>query len=61
MLKNGGSNVRFSPRFTGNMLRTTDGKLAILDFGLMTDITDDQKYGMVGKCLSARHIVPGQE
>lgn len=26
-------------------MRTTDGKLAILDFGLMTEITDDQKYG----------------
>ncbi|KAG7348012.1 protein kinase [Nitzschia inconspicua] len=31
----------------GNMMRTTDGKLAILDFGLMTEITDNQKYGMV--------------
>ncbi|KAL7470992.1 hypothetical protein ACHAXS_011280 [Conticribra weissflogii] len=31
----------------GNMMRTSDGKLAILDFGLMTDITDDQKYGMI--------------
>ncbi len=31
----------------GNMLRTTDGKLCILDFGLMTDITDNQKYGMI--------------
>jgi aarF domain-containing kinase len=31
----------------GNMLRTTDGKLAIIDFGLMTEVTDDQKYGMV--------------
>lgn len=29
------------------MMRTTDGKLAILDFGLMTEITDDQKYGMI--------------
>lgn len=29
------------------MLRTTDGKLAILDFGLMTEVTDDQKYGMI--------------
>jgi aarF domain-containing kinase len=29
------------------MMRTTDGKLAILDFGLMTEVTDDQKYGMV--------------
>jgi aarF domain-containing kinase len=31
----------------GNMMRTTDGKLAILDFGLMTEITEDQKYGMI--------------
>ena len=29
------------------MLRTDDGKLCILDFGLMTEITEDQKYGMV--------------
>ena len=28
-------------------MRTNDGKLAILDFGLMTEITDDQKYGMI--------------
>lgn len=31
----------------GNMMRTSDGKLAILDFGLMTEITDNQKYGMI--------------
>jgi len=31
----------------GNMMRTEDGKLAILDFGLMTEVTDDQKYGMI--------------
>eukprot|EP00929_Paragymnodinium_shiwhaense_P108617 TRINITY_DN74927_c0_g1_i1.p1 TRINITY_DN74927_c0_g1~~TRINITY_DN74927_c0_g1_i1.p1 ORF type:complete len:895 (-),score=162.72 TRINITY_DN74927_c0_g1_i1:250-2934(-) len=31
----------------GNMLRTPDGRLAILDFGLMTQITDDQKFGLV--------------
>ena len=31
----------------GNMLRTPDGQLVILDFGLMTKITDDQKYGMI--------------
>ena len=28
-------------------MRTNDGKLAILDFGLMTEVTDDQKYGML--------------
>lgn len=31
----------------GNMMRTPDGKLVILDFGLMTKVTDDQKYGMI--------------
>lgn len=31
----------------GNLIRTRDGKLAILDFGLMTQITDNQKYGMI--------------
>ena len=36
----------FSPH-PGNMMRTNDGKLAILDFGLMTEITDNQKYGMI--------------
>lgn len=28
-------------------MRLDDGRLAILDFGLMTELTDDQKYGMV--------------
>ncbi|KAJ6826825.1 uncharacterized protein M6B38_369305 [Iris pallida] len=31
----------------GNMIRTPEGKLAILDFGLVTTLTDDQKYGMI--------------
>ena len=31
----------------GNMMRTNDGKLAILDFGLVTEVTDNQKYGMI--------------
>ncbi|GAQ84993.1 Predicted unusual protein kinase [Klebsormidium nitens] len=31
----------------GNLIRTPDGRLAILDFGLMTQITEDQKYGMI--------------
>jgi aarF domain-containing kinase len=31
----------------GNLIRTPEGKLALLDFGLMTTITDDQKYGMI--------------
>ncbi|KAL6548535.1 hypothetical protein OROGR_008956 [Orobanche gracilis] len=31
----------------GNLIRTSDGNLAILDFGLVTKLTDDQKYGMI--------------
>ncbi|KAB1203751.1 hypothetical protein CJ030_MR8G011187 [Morella rubra] len=31
----------------GNLIRTPDGKLAILDFGLVTKLTDDKKYGMI--------------
>ena len=31
----------------GNMLRTPDGQLVILDFGLMTEVTEDQRFGMI--------------
>merc|ERR1712176_535237 len=31
----------------GNMIRTPDGRLAILDFGLMAEIDNEVKYGMV--------------
>ena len=29
------------------MMRTTDGKLAVVDFGLMTEVTANEKYGMI--------------
>lgn len=31
----------------GNLIRTTDGRLAILDFGLMTLVSEDIQYGMI--------------
>ncbi|KAF3789536.1 Uncharacterized protein EJ110_NYTH17988 [Nymphaea thermarum] len=31
----------------GNLIRTPEGKLAILDFGLVTKLTDDKKYGII--------------
>ncbi|GJP34432.1 hypothetical protein CLOM_g18875 [Closterium sp. NIES-68] len=31
----------------GNLLRTADGKLCILDFGFMTEVTEPQRYALV--------------
>jgi aarF domain-containing kinase len=31
----------------GNLIRTPDGRLAILDFGLMTEVSDDVRFGMI--------------
>ncbi|GAX72999.1 hypothetical protein CEUSTIGMA_g451.t1 [Chlamydomonas eustigma] len=31
----------------GNLIRTPDGRLAILDFGLMSEVSDDIKFGMI--------------
>jgi aarF domain-containing kinase len=31
----------------GNLLRTPDGHLCVLDFGLMTEVTEDQRYTLV--------------
>ena len=33
----------------GNMLRSPDGRLCILDFGLMTEVTEGQQFGMVSE------------
>ena len=31
----------------GNLIRTPDGRLALLDFGLVTTVDDNIKYGMI--------------
>ena len=32
---------------SGNLIRTPDGKLCILDFGLQCEVTEDVRYGMI--------------
>ncbi len=31
----------------GNLMRTPDGKIVILDFGLMTEVSEDQRIALV--------------
>jgi len=38
---------RFDEDPVGNLIRTPDGRLAVLDFGLMTEVDDEIKYGMI--------------
>lgn len=35
----------------GNLLRTPDGKLAFIDFGMMADIDADDRYGLFGLAI----------
>ncbi|KAI4338240.1 hypothetical protein L6164_016583 [Bauhinia variegata] len=42
----------------GNLIRTPEGKLAVLDFGLVTKLTDDQKYGMIEAIAHLIHRDP---
>ncbi|KAL3919342.1 MAG: hypothetical protein SGILL_003799 [Bacillariaceae sp.] len=35
----------------GNLLKTPDGKLAFIDFGMMADIDEEDRYGLFGLCI----------
>lgn len=35
----------------GNLLRTPDGKLAFLDFGMMSEVSDTNRYALIGTVL----------
>jgi len=39
----------------GNLLRTTDGKLAFIDFGMMADVTEEECYGLVGLVIGLQN------
>jgi len=39
----------------GNLLRTPDGQLAFLDFGMMADIDEEDRYGLFGLCIGLQN------
>lgn len=43
-----------SPFFTGNLLKTQN-KLAFLDFGMMADIDEEDRYGLFGLVIGLQN------
>ena len=39
----------------GNLLRTPDGRLAYLDFGMMADIDEKDRYGLFGLVIGLQN------
>jgi predicted unusual protein kinase regulating ubiquinone biosynthesis (AarF/ABC1/UbiB family) len=39
----------------GNLLKTSDGQLAFLDFGMMADIDEEDRYGLFGLCIGLQN------
>jgi predicted unusual protein kinase regulating ubiquinone biosynthesis (AarF/ABC1/UbiB family) len=39
----------------GNLIRTPDGKLALIDFGMMADIDESERYGLFGLVIGLQN------
>ncbi len=39
----------------GNLLKTTEGKLAFIDFGMIADIDEDDRYGLFGLVIGLQN------
>jgi len=39
----------------GNLLRTPEGKLAFIDFGMMADVTEEERYGLIGLAIGLQN------
>ena len=39
----------------GNLLKTPDGKLAFIDFGMMADIDEEDRYGLFGLVIGLQN------
>ncbi len=39
----------------GNLLATPDGKLAFIDFGMMADVSEEDRYGLIGLVIGLQN------
>mmetsp|Transcript_29706 Transcript_29706/g.86570 ORF Transcript_29706/g.86570 Transcript_29706/m.86570 type:complete len:801 (+) Transcript_29706:3385-5787(+) len=39
----------------GNLLKTKDGKLAVIDFGMMADVSEEERYGLIGLSIGIQN------
>lgn len=39
----------------GNLLSTPDGKLAFIDFGMMADVSEEDRYGLIGLVIGLQN------
>ena len=39
----------------GNLLKSSDGSLAFLDFGMMADVTEEERYGLIGLVIGLQN------
>jgi len=39
----------------GNLLRTSDKKLAFIDFGMMADVSEEERYGLIGLAIGLQN------
>jgi Predicted unusual protein kinase len=41
--------------FRGNLLREKNGNLAFIDFGMMADVTEEERYGLIGLAIGLQN------
>ena len=54
-LESAATHTTFQTTTTGNLLRTPDGRLAYLDFGMMADIDEKDRYGLFGLVIGLQN------
>lgn len=39
----------------GNLLRSPSGELSFIDFGMMADVTEEERYGLIGLAIGLQN------